>query len=95
MIVEFNKQVGERLESEIAEKDKKIFELEASLGKLSEAHFENAKDKVALCIELNETSNKKDHLNNALTEKCKTVLCLDESNNAIKSKVELPTKTND
>lgn len=87
MLAEFNKQIGERLESEVAERDKKIFQLEQSLGKLNEAHFESAKDKAALCIELNETCNQKDHLNNSLSEKSKTILHLDESNNAIKNKV--------
>lgn len=57
--------------NEMQEKDKTISKLQKSVEILNNAQTENTKDKIALCVELNEVATVKDQLSNTLTTEVK------------------------
>nr|XP_022900149.1 uncharacterized protein PFB0765w-like [Onthophagus taurus] len=79
IIAEFNKQLGERYQTEIAEKDELISELKATIKRLNNFQEDNVKEKVALCEELTEMCSIKDNLANKLEMEVKKSFFITES----------------
>lgn len=83
MIAEYNKSLGEKLKSEIADREKTILQLRTSVEKLNEVQIKNTKEKLALCYELSELSQEKEKLNNILSIEVKKNMVLDDSKKEI------------
>ncbi|CAH0547575.1 unnamed protein product [Brassicogethes aeneus] len=64
---DFNKQVGEKLKNEVAQRDNTISELKGNMEKLNSLQMENAKEKLSLCYELSEVCNIKEQLSGVLS----------------------------
>ncbi|CAH1980835.1 unnamed protein product [Acanthoscelides obtectus] len=67
MIAEYNKQIGDKLKTEIIERDKKILQLRSSVQELTGIQIKNTKEKMSLCCELSEVCQIKEHLNGVLS----------------------------
>ncbi|KAF2903765.1 hypothetical protein ILUMI_02409 [Ignelater luminosus] len=92
IIAEYNKQLGEKLQCEVAERDEKISELQGNVVKLNNAQVENARDKVALCVELTEACTLNDQLNNSLVAEHQKSAHLDESKKQLESSASMQLK---
>lgn len=68
-----------RLQTEVAERDEAITELQNNVEQLNHIQLENTKDKTALCEELNEIFNQKNALKTQLDEELTKNACLNES----------------
>lgn len=88
VIAEYNKELGEKLKCEVEERDETINKLQKSMEVINNAHIENTKDKLALCMELKEVCSIKDQLNNNLDVE------LQKSSSLGQSKKELENATN-
>ncbi|XP_031355711.1 putative leucine-rich repeat-containing protein DDB_G0290503 [Photinus pyralis] len=85
VIADYNKQLGEKLQCEVVERDVKISELESNMKELNNAQIEYAKDKVALCLELSEVSSLNEKLSNSLVSKHKKLDQLHDTKKQIES----------
>lgn len=68
-----------RLQTEVAERDEAITELQNNVEQLNHIQLENTKDKTALCEELTEAFNQKNALKNQLDDELTKNACLNES----------------
>lgn len=89
MIAEYNKQLGEKLQNEVAEKDVAINELQNNVKQLNSFQMESTKEKVALCEELNKVFSVKEVLNTKLTAELEKNVILDESKREIQNNANL------
>ncbi|KAF5279446.1 hypothetical protein FQA39_LY05556 [Lamprigera yunnana] len=85
IIADYNKQLGEKLQLEVVERDVKITELETNMIQLNNAQIENSKEKVALCVELKEVCSLNDKLNNSLEFEQQKIGELNETKKRIES----------
>ncbi|XP_065161337.1 myosin-J heavy chain-like [Atheta coriaria] len=92
LIAEYNKQLGEKLQNEVAEKDVAINELQNNVKQLNSFQMESTKEKVALCEELNKVFSVKEVLNTKLTAELEKNVILDESKREIQNSANLQLK---
>lgn len=63
---------------EVKQREETISQLQNSIKALSNANLETTRDKIALCMELNEVAVAKEHLSNSLNTEIKKNISLDE-----------------
>ncbi|XP_050315228.1 putative leucine-rich repeat-containing protein DDB_G0290503 [Anthonomus grandis grandis] len=88
VMAEYSKKQGEKLKEEILERDRTINELQNNMQKLNEIQIQHAKEKLALCQELNEVSQLKDKLNDGLNNEVKKNVELGHSKEAMAKSVQ-------
>ncbi|KAJ8922098.1 hypothetical protein NQ315_004030 [Exocentrus adspersus] len=83
LIAEYNKQIGEKLKTEVHEKDQTILQLKTSVEKLNGIQIQNTKEKLSLCYELSEVCQMKEQLNNILSLEMQKNIALDDTKKEI------------
>lgn len=79
ILADCNKLLGEKLKMEVKQREETITQLQNNIKTLSNANLETTRDKIALCMELNEASNAKDYLSNVLETEVKKSATVEES----------------
>lgn len=79
MIAEHNKQMGEKLQNAVVEKENTIHQLMFNVDKLNHLQIQNTQDKFNLCNELTQVSNAKDWLNSILSVEMQKSRAMDNS----------------
>lgn len=83
IIAEYNKQIGEKLKTEVHQKDKTILQLRSSVEKLNDIQIQNTKEKLSLCYELSEVCQMKEQLNDILSLEMQKNIALDDKKKEI------------
>ncbi|XP_018564696.1 GRIP and coiled-coil domain-containing protein 2-like [Anoplophora glabripennis] len=83
VIAEYNKQIGEKLKTEVHVKDQTILQLRSSVEKLNDIQIQNTKEKLSLCYELSEVCQMKEQLNNILSLEMQKNVALDDKKKEI------------
>lgn len=77
--------LGEKLKMEVKQREEIILHLQKNIKTLSSANLESTKDKMALCMELNEASCAKQHLNTVLDTEIKKNSTIQEERHQVES----------
>ncbi|KAI4463458.1 hypothetical protein MML48_4g00008595 [Holotrichia oblita] len=85
VIAEYNKQLGDKLQAEIRDRDAIINELQQNIQKLSEMQKMSIKEKAALCEELTEVCSFKDILSNKLEDEISKNAKINESRKVLET----------
>ncbi|GJQ81440.1 hypothetical protein Trydic_g14597 [Trypoxylus dichotomus] len=86
-IAEYNKQLGDRLQTEIDQRDAVISELQENIKKLGEMQKASVKEKAALCEELTEVCSFKEILSNKLENEMSKNIKISESKKELETNV--------